>query len=445
MFRGQKFQVDLGEENEQSQQNNAALPGAFVGDVLERKPAAPTPPSAPALKSRSGFPEHRKRNVESKFKQRKTGGHTVPVNEKPSSGQHGTTEAGIPAEGTIESGKAKTWDEEERERIDSENRQKLAQMSTQEIQEERQELMNSLGPELLQRLLQRSNIASGSTETDLSSRSEPATGFRKAKSANTKTVSFAEPEPADDEVERDLAMDHGLRDEVENEDPEALAIESLPHDTIHFPQPPQPPDLDPSSETFLTDLHEKYFPSLPTDPDKLEWMQAPSNTNKPAQNTYDPSSPALNPKDLRFSFKGELIPPKTAAEIPVTAGLHHHGDAPDAAGYTISELVHLAHSSFAPQRCIAFQTLGRLLYRLGRGEFGDAGEPGAEMDGAEDRFGELARGLWRGVEREKVIEMLVRESEGKGVDGGRHVSAKAYATEAVWLWRKGGGRRWKAD
>ena len=37
------------------------------------------------------------------------------------------------------------------------------------------------------------------------------------------------------------------------------------------------------------------------------------------------------------------------------------------------------------------------------------------------------------------------ESEGNGVDGGRHLSAKAYATEAVLLWRKGGGRRWKAD
>jgi hypothetical protein len=152
----------------------------------------------------------------------------------------------------------------------------------------------------------------------------------------------------------------------------------------------------------------------------------------------------LNPKDLRFSFKGELIPPKTASEIPVTAGLHHHGDAPEAAGYTISELEHLAHSSFAPQRCIAFQTLGRILYRLGKGEFGDSGEPGADTVGAEDTFGELARGLWREIEREQVIQTLVRESEAKGVDGGRHVSARAYATEAVWLWRKGGGRTWKA-
>lgn len=65
--------------------------------------------------------------------------------------------------------------------------------------------------------------------------------------------------------------------------------------------------------------------------------------------------------------------------------------------------------------------------------------------GAEDTFGELARGLWREVEKEKVVQGLVAESEGNGIDGGRHMSAKAYATEAVWLWHKGGGQRWKAD
>ena len=153
--------------------------------------------------------------------------------------------------------------------------------------------------------------------------------------------------------------------------------------------------------------------------------------------------------DIRFSFRGEIIPPSKATELPVTLGLHHHGDAPDAAGYTIAELAHLSRSSYPAQRCIAFQTLGRVLYRLSKGEFGDPGEPEqllneGVVEGPEDTFGELARGLWREVERLQVIQALVDESEGKGVDGGKHVSAKAYATEAVWLWRKGGGRRWKA-
>ncbi|KAK5144322.1 hypothetical protein LTR04_001612, partial [Oleoguttula sp. CCFEE 6159] len=91
-------------------------------------------------------------------------------------------------------------------------------------------------------------------------------------------------------------------------------------------------------------------------------------------------------------------------------------------------------------RCIAFQTLGRILYRLGKGEFGDSGDEGEGRVGVEDTMGELARGLWRCVEHEKVVDVLVAEAEGAG----RHLSAKAYATEALWLWRLGGGRRWKA-
>ena len=113
--------------------------------------------------------------------------------------------------------------------------------------------------------------------------------------------------------------------------------------------------------------------------------------------------------------------------MPSTKGLHHHGEAPEAAGYTVPELARLARSAFPAQRCIAFQTLGRLLYRLGRGEFG-----------YEDS--EIAKGLWRCVEEGKVVETL---EEAASAEGG-HQGSKVYAVEAVWLWQKGGGKRWKA-
>ena len=436
MARGQRFELNLDNEDEQSDRAAAQLTGAFVGDVLERKTGTFAPPRPPTLKNKSGFPEHRKRNVESRFKKQSASNQNQAESKVTSSVQASTSDENIPTR-PVESGKPKTWENEEKERIDQENRQKLAQMSPDEIEEERNELLESLSPALLQLLLQRGSIDSGSGETDISNLQQTAqTGPQKPKKENSKTVSFAEPEPQEPVISK--AETHDLdNDNLET----PIAEDSLPHSSVHFPRPPQPPDLDPSSDTFLQDLHEKYFPSLPSEPDKLEWMQSPAST---AKDTYSPSATALSPKDLRFNFKGELIPPKTAAEIPVTAGLHHHGDAPEAAGYTIAELAHLAHSSFAPQRCIAFQTLGRILYRLGKGEFGDTGEPGAETVGAEDTFGELARGLWAEMEREQVVQTLITESEGKGVDGGRHVSARSYATEAVWLWRKGGGRTWKA-
>lgn len=445
MFRGEKIEIDLASESEDDtprQSDHRLLPGAFVADVLERTPAAPKPPSAPLLKSKSGFPGHQKRTVISKFKQQRQApdaalsrGHDTTAPSRP----HDEATNSIP----------KSWEEVEKERIDQENKQKLAGMTAEEIEEERRELMNQFSPALLQRLLERGNVASGSEESDLSQLpgeiAEPSNTISppvkdsaetevpdvRERTTPAKSVAFAE-KPDFEHVAA----------EVETESQR----EELPpsHDSVHFPRPDQPPSLDPSSETFLEDLHQKYFPSLPADPDKLEWMQSAS-----AKNTYDPSAAALNAGDVRFSFRGDLIPPSKANEIPVTLGLHHHGDAPEAAGYTIAELAHLARSSYAAQRCIAFQTLGRILYKLGKGEFGDPGEPehvleGGVVEGPEDTFGELARGLWREVERLQIVPILVDESEGRGVDGGKHMSAKSYATEAVWLWRKGGGRRWDA-
>lgn len=444
MIPGQRFEVDLdSSDDEQVSQTTAAAPFNFVGEIQERKPAAPKPPIAPTLKKNNngGFPSHHKRPVESRFKQRKAGSQADVKNNdskaspKPSSSSFGANGQGKSSNAAEE---PLDWAEQERQQIDQENSQKLAGMSAEEIAEERGELMNNLSPAFLERLLKRSNIESGSNETRLDQLGVEDEAPRKPKDSSKK-VTFAQkpdvaPAPASEDTTTGENVGRLNRAHVQE-------VEHLPHDSVHFPQPPQPADLDPSSSTFFDDLHTKYFPSLPSDPGKLAWMQP----NEESNNGYTSAHSELNPKDIRFSFKGELLPPNTAAEIPVGEGLHHHGDSPDAAGYTIPELAHLARSSFPGQRCIAFQTVGRILFRLGKNEFGDPGEPGANTVGAEDTFGELARSLWREMDRERVVDGLIAESEGSGVDGGRHVSAKAYATEAVWLWRKGGGRKWRAE
>lgn len=349
-------------------------------------------------------------------------------------------------------------------------------MSPAQIAAERQELMDSISPSFLQKLLLRADINSGSAEQDLESsfhseqvseaQLKPEAQMKSSKPA--KSVSFAvesqEPQqaqlvasaekniPTNDPAVKTDEVDVEVPDELGDASNVASNVDLLPPtDSIHFPQPTQPPSLDPSSSTFFEDLHSKYFPSLPADPAKLSWMQPATAAEASA---YAADAPALAAASIRFDFAGALIPPRLAAEIPVSAGLHHHAEAPAAAGYTVAELAHLARSTVPAQRCIAFQTLGRVLYRLGRGEFGNPSaenvvtQPGDELSPDEGpdpaAFSELAQGLWREVERCQVVPNLVQESEGQGVDGGRHVSAKAYATEAVWLWRKGGGRRWKA-
>ncbi|KAI4739518.1 hypothetical protein E4T45_15044, partial [Aureobasidium sp. EXF-8846] len=209
----------------------------------------------------------------------------------------------------------------ERRRIDQENRQRIAEMSPEEIEEEQRELLSSLDPSLIQRLLGRATIEEGGSNEDfpgLQEKVEEPKQETKAQPDVTKprkTVKFAEveDEPVDVEKNGDQTSTKQHKHDHDHSGNEAAAEVALPTDsTVHFPRPPQPPSLDPSHPNFLEDLHEKYFPDLPADPEKLEWM-----TSAPT-NAYSASQTSLDPKDIRFAFTGALIPPSLAAEIPVT-------------------------------------------------------------------------------------------------------------------------------
>lgn len=194
--------------------------------------------------------------------------------------------------------------------------------------------------------------------------------------------------------------------------------------SVHFPTPAPAPDLDPTDPNFLENLHSTYFPSLPNDPSKLAWMAPLPSEGSPAdmESSYNPHHPALPASALRFDFRGALLPPSISRAMPTSKGLHHHADAPEAAGYTIPELARLARSTYPAQRCIAFQVLGRLLYRLGKGIYGQGSE--------------MTMGMWRCIEEGKVLDILQLAA---GQEGG-HRSVSKYAQEAVWLWQKGGGK-----
>ncbi|KAK8196934.1 RPAP1-like protein [Phyllosticta capitalensis] len=428
----------------------AALPAfSFVGDVQERVAKAP---SAPSLKATpTGFPAHKKRTRVSAFKQQR--------NQK-SSDDVATTPAPAEESAPPPAQHEKTFDETERRRIDEENRQRLAEMTPDEIEHERQELFASLNPKFLEMMLKRANLDEGRNETNFSSSTDAPTQQQPARrrdpDAPKKKVAFAEEEPPEPPSAPKPATVE--EDEEDQTTPSISAIKEnamSPAPAIHFPQPPQPPTLDPNSDTFLEDLHAKYFPNLPADPSSLSWA-APLPTPDSAADRaspYHPSLDTLDAADIRFDFNGAMVPPRAARALPVTLGLHHHGAAPEAAGYTVPELALLARSAVPAQRCMAIQTLGRLLYRLGRGEFGVEGT--IEVDGPEvlkegheaqlaaqqgRHLADLARGLWDQVEEHRVVETLSEEVNRRG----GHLTAKACAEEALWLWRKGGGRKKRA-
>lgn len=202
--------------------------------------------------------------------------------------------------------------------------------------------------------------------------------------------------------------------EVKEEETREEIIEEQVPSQIHFSKPDSI-KVDPDDPEFLDHLKDKYFPDLESEPEKMAWMKPIEQDEE-----YDPEQSSLAPSELRFDFKGNLISPRQArSDAYVGAGLHHHGDAPSAAGYTVAELGHLARSQVPAQRNIAIQTLGRILYRLGKGRYGQ----------------EIGSGLWGVVDYCHVLDTLNEAAES------RHMGVRAYAVEALWLWQQGGAFR----
>ncbi|KAK3305761.1 RPAP1-like protein [Chaetomium strumarium] len=367
---------------------------------------------------------------------------------------------------------------DERRGIDEETDAVLSSMSPEQITEAQKELYNGLDPKFLRMLLKRANLdeptdpspfRTASSEASPSADSPPTSKSRhitvedepeeppevapgpvpepdegKPSGKPKKSVTFHFDEDAPPPIEAiDLFPVTEAPKAVSKANASKLKAgnNNAPQDVTnntHFPRPPRVPDLDPSDPDFLETMHKKFFPNLPADPSKLAWMAPIPTPGSTAdqESPYYPGQDSLPVSALRFDFRGALLPPRVSRAIPVTKGLHHHGEAPEAAGYTIPELAKLARSAMPAQRCLAYQTLGRMLYRLGRGEWG----PGAGgRNGEED---DLAFSLWRCFQEGRVLESLEAEAslpEGKG-----HLSSKAYATEALWLFEKGGWReRWR--
>ncbi|KAF3283626.1 hypothetical protein TWF970_000804 [Orbilia oligospora] len=429
---GTRFAVDLDDtlhEEGETPSFPASLSNGLIGDVAERTVSSTAvAPTFDPSKSSTGFPAHTKRKRPSTFRQQRNAAAAAaaPNQNEP-----------VPRSVST-----------------------VANMTSQERDAERQELMDSLSPELLQMFLKRASL-DDDVETSRPARvpqppKEPVPNPTAAPSSSTNTLptdaptlssSSSQPPPSNPTHSHLLDI------------PESAFPPSI---KIHFPQAPIPstePEPDPDSPEFLEHLHKKYFPNLPTDPQKLAWMVPPSNTEQDP--LYAPTLSSILPSSVRFDFRGRLLAPRKSRAVPGHLGLHHHADSPLSAGYTIPELSHLARSSFPAQRCMAFQTLGRILYRLGTGSYskpneelenpnianGDTQEDARAQKENERRINTpLEQSLWRCIHEGRVLESLQEAgSGGKNGEGSSHLGVKNYALEALWLWQKGGGERWKAD
>ncbi|KAL8928477.1 MAG: hypothetical protein Q9208_001711 [Pyrenodesmia sp. 3 TL-2023] len=431
--RGQRFHIDLDDDeiplqrDVQTGQSTTRSPWNLVTDIQERSAStivrSPSPPKPKS--SLTGFPAHKKRSA---FKQRMNDRGNALGNNPSLKPQMAKSEP-MPS--------APSNHQTEKNQIDMENRQRIANMSSEDIVSARKELMSGLSESLIERLLKKANIDEDRNQNveDISIHGGKIMPYS-SKSPSSKKVTFDSVVQAEESTQTPSHINEPSFDPEDEDVPIKPPLDVQPVSSFQgwpvprsfrFPQPPSPPSLDPEDPEFLSKLHSTYFPSLPSNPNALSWMQ-PAD---PAENdAYSPSREDLPPSAVRFDFRGRLLPPRLASQLPTTKGLHHHGTAPEAAGYTIPELAHLSRSSFPSQRCIAYQTLGRILYRLGTGVFGQ-----------EDH--ELCQGLWKCIEQGRVLDTLTAEAARDGERGNR--SCWVTATEAVWLWRKGGGRRWRAN
>ncbi|GAN09774.1 hypothetical protein MAM1_0290d09306 [Mucor ambiguus] len=277
-----------------------SLLGQVLGEIKEhdvKQVVAPTLPSVvenkPARGQANGFPKpvHR-----SEFKKR-----LEAQRNKTASGSAKTPRPEAPPQVMSE------------EPVD-ENDRRIQEMSQQELEDARQEIMSTLSPESIALLMK-------GLKNKGSSASAAATKEKKK-------VSFEEPQA------NAMVMDDDKED--------------------------------------LLQIKKEYFANVPMENEKLAWMDnrflTPEIRKQEAQrlkelaeenNESQASEAEKVYRRVRFDLRGRII--DQTLDIPRHKGLHHHGDEPDKAGYTLAELFYLVRSQVPSQRSMVLTTLARII------------------------------------------------------------------------------------
>ncbi|KAJ7988949.1 hypothetical protein DPEC_G00314490 [Dallia pectoralis] len=203
-------------------------------------------------------------------------------------------------------------------KIHQENQSKIQAMSEDEVREEQARLLAQLDPRLVDFVRSR-KATGGLTSKSLEAREFVITGINTEK-------------PVQDPVDV----------EMEGEEDEEEAVPQKPMKEKDLPVKPQ------KDWVHMDKL----------EPEKLEWISdLPAPKRKGTKRAMQ----------ARFDFSGTLIPP--TEDLPTHLGLHHHGDEPELAGYSLQELFLLSRSQLVQQRSLALSTLANILTKARAGEF----------------------------------------------------------------------------
>ncbi|CAG0879103.1 unnamed protein product [Darwinula stevensoni] len=196
---------------------------------------------------------------------------------------------------------------EDAEAIHQENIEKLSQMTREEILLEQQKLLASIDPKIV--------------------------NFLRAKRKQVCTVGIAE------SGKEDSCISQGRKVELSEE----VTVKEFPKDEL-------PIDLNEASSRWIG------MSKIETQ--KLAWM-----TELPLPKPIDSSMGYV----ARFNFEGDLLP--YATNVPVTQGLHHHGEEPERAGYSLEELFTFIRSTTLQQRVLGLKMIGNIMKKYKEGAY----------------------------------------------------------------------------
>lgn len=216
-------------------------------------------------------------------------------------------------------------------RIHRENQAKLQSMSGSEILQEQKKLLSQLDPGLVEfiRSHRTHKVPSTSSECVVDNNREPPSlqGVSKEVTCSTAAVLPHRPQ------EVDMVQEEEKKEEG--------------------------PSLSTLTEDFLPVKPQKDWIHMDKlEPEKLQWMMdLPVTRGKGTKQAMQ----------ARFDFAGTLILP--TEDLPTHLGLHHHGEEPERAGYSLQELFMLSRSHMAQQRSLALCTLASILSKGRAGQY----------------------------------------------------------------------------
>ncbi|ORX45015.1 hypothetical protein BCR36DRAFT_585891 [Piromyces finnis] len=267
----------------------------------------------------------------------------------------------------------------DKEAIHKENMNILENMSKSEILEMQKEILSKINPETLKWLKERrkkkeeneenenekknssktesstslnSNINSSSSNTEISKTKRLLTDLLKTKlsSSNNSLSLSSSSSKTNIQDKNELNVN---KYEIE---PEKKAfIENSIFNTS---------SLEDINDVDMLKLAEKEATSK-EELEKIEWMKPLGNNNEENKSDIDvkeSDSEKPSVSKLRFDFKGNIL--EKNSNISMSKGLHHHGDDPTQAGYTLDEFLYLTRSSVFSQKSICLQALSSILTNL---------------------------------------------------------------------------------